>query len=202
MGHIVHDTATDQQLLAAAAAKDQAALGALYDRFSRLLYGIIVAVVRDTDDAEDLLQEVFVQIWRNAGSYQPSLGSPKTWLVRIAHNRAIDMLRSKRYQQRRNEIRTDGADSAEQIMAVGAVNDVWQETLRKDSAGRLSRALGNVPDDQRELIEMAFFLGYTHQEISTMSGLPLGTVKTRIRSGIQTLRASLADVADEAVGVN
>src|SRR5437762_7962793 len=96
-----HIQLTDQELLEQLIARHPAALSELYDRFSKLLYGIIVSVVRDTDDAEDLLQEVFVQLWRSASTYQPALGTPKRWLARMAHNKAIDHLRSKRYKQRR-----------------------------------------------------------------------------------------------------
>src|SRR4051812_25414401 len=95
---------TDIQLLELVTARDTAAISVLYDRFSKLMYGIILAVVRDTDDAEDILQEVFVQIWKSASTYQPALGSPKTWMARLAHNRAVDLLRSKRYRQRKSEV--------------------------------------------------------------------------------------------------
>jgi RNA polymerase sigma-70 factor (ECF subfamily) len=198
MGEKTLQNATDQQLLEWIVNKQQPAFAVLYDRFSRLLYGIIVAVVRDTDDAEDLLQDVFVQIWRNAATYQPTLGSPKTWLARIAHNRAIDMLRSKRYQQKKNEAQSlDGEEGAGTLLDSHAVDNVWQEMVQRDSAGRLSNALMKVSTEQRHLIELAFFHGYTHQEIAGRTGLPLGTVKTRIRAGMQSLRSTLSYLADE-----
>ncbi len=192
-------TLADADLLDCIVAQQPEALSELYDRFSKLLYGIILAVARDTDDAEDILQDVFVQVWKNASSYKAPLGSPKTWLSRLAHNRAIDLLRSKRYQQKKSEVHpADGIDS--QLGAAVAIgeNSTWKQTLNNDYAGHVATALQQLPQEQSQLIELAFFQGYTHQEIATQTGIPLGTVKTRIRSGMQTLRAHLGFVGEES----
>lgn len=191
----------DQQLLESIAAKQTEALSLLYDRFSKLLYGIILSVVRDTDDAEDILQEVFIQIWRNASTYQPALGTPKTWLVRLAHNRAIDLLRSKRYKQKKSEVRNfDDGDQEMRTPAEMIVDSTWEETTRQETKVYVSSALARLPGEQRTLIDLAFMQGYTHQEIATQTGIPLGTVKTRIRAGMQCLRSQLQDMAEEIRG--
>jgi RNA polymerase sigma-70 factor (ECF subfamily) len=190
---------SDNELLARIVDKDSDALATLYDRFSKLLYGIILAVVRDTDDAEDILQEVFVQLWKSAGTYQPALGSPKTWLVRMAHNRAVDLLRSKRYKQKRSEVHGFDAGDHELTPPADYIdNNTWRQTVHNEQSGHISAALSQLPHDQRSLIDLAFLQGYTHQEIAKRTGIPLGTVKTRIRSGMQTLRSRLHFVADEA----
>lgn len=191
-------TLSDPQLLERIVAKEREALSVLYDRFSKLLYGIILAVVRDTDDAEDILQEVFIQIWKSAATYQPALGSPKTWLVRMAHNRAIDLLRSKRYKQKKSEVATLNDTEQEFRPPAEYVEDsTWRETVHREQSVQISSALAHLPNEQRSLIEMAFLKGYTHQEIAQETGIPLGTVKTRIRSGMQGLRGHLRFIAEE-----
>jgi RNA polymerase sigma-70 factor (ECF subfamily) len=191
-------TLSDPQLLERIVAKEQEALSALYDRFSKLLYGIILAVVRDTDDAEDIMQEVFIQVWKSAGTYQPALGTPKTWLVRMAHNRAIDLLRSKRYKQKKAEVGGLGDSEQEFRPPAEYIEDsVWRATVTKEQTTHISAALSQLPAEQRALIELAFLKGYTHQEIAQETGIPLGTVKTRIRTGMQGLRGHLRFIAEE-----
>lgn len=194
-----HDNRTphDTQLLAEIAGRSQEALSALYDRFSKLLYGLILAIVRDTDDAEDILQEVFIQVWKCASTYQPALGSPKTWLVRLAHNRAIDLLRSKRHRQKQMEVRDVTEEGAMELQAAHAEEGTWNQTVAREQTGFISTALSRLPREQQILIELAFLQGYSHQEIARNTGLPLGTVKTRIRSAMQALRTRLRFVAQE-----
>lgn len=189
---------SDQELIEYVAAKQPEALSTLYDRFSKLLYGIILTVVRDSDDAEDILQEVFIQIWRSAHTYQGALGTPKTWLVRLAHNRAIDLLRSKRYKQKKSEVQSFG-DGEQEIPTPADLiaNTTWQETLQHEKRGYISTALSQLPQEQRSLIDLAFLQGYTHHEIAEKTGIPLGTVKTRIRAGMQCLRSHLRFFAEE-----
>lgn len=188
----------DQELIERIVAKDSEGISVLYDRYAKLLYGIIVAVVRDTDDAEDALQEVFVQLWNRAHTYQPELSSPKTWLVRMAHNRAIDFLRSKRYQQRKVEV--GGIEDGDSVPGVGSSfveNTTWSQTVHHEQSTQISAALSQLPHEQRSLIDLAFLQGFTHHEISRDTGIPLGTVKTRIRSGMQRLRSHLGYIAEE-----
>ena len=188
----------DQQLLENVAAKRPEALSVLYDRFSKLLYGVILSVVRDTDDAEDILQEVFIQVWRNASTYQPILGAAKTWLVRLAHNRAIDLLRSKRYRQKKVEVQSpEDGDQEIRPPAEMIVDTTWLETTQQETKHYVSSALLRLPSEQRSLIDLAFMQGFTHQEIAAQTGIPLGTVKTRIRAGMQCLRSQLQEIAEE-----
>lgn len=189
----------DQSLLERIASRDASALSELYDRFSKLLYGVILAVVRDTDDAEDVLQEVFVQIWKSAATYQPALGSPKTWLAKLAHNRAIDLLRSKRYQQRKMEVKREDDEELPVAPGTFAENTTWSQTVNRERSVHLSAALTHLPPEQRSLIDLAFFQGLTHHEIAESTGIPLGTVKTRIRTGMHALRNRLHFMAADEV---
>ena len=172
------DLADDAALLQRIVARDAAAVGELYDRHARLLFNLILRVLRDRADAEDVLQDVFVNVWERAGSYNPALGAPVAWLVRIARNRAIDRLRA-------NAARTRLAETPHGAAAAGAAcGDPGQ---RHD----VTCALDVLPREQRELVECAYFMGLTHSELAARFGLPLGTVKTRVRNGLMALRAHL-----------
>jgi RNA polymerase sigma-70 factor (ECF subfamily) len=174
----------DIALIERVGARDERALGELYDRHSRLLFSLAVRIVRDQGQAEDVLQEVFLSVWTRIHTYNVALGSPVAWLVRIARNRAIDRLRA--------------ADARMRATQSAAPMDFIEQTTPEDraSAGEQWRAAARVldalPREQRVLVEDAYFLGLTHAELATRHGLPLGTVKTRIRTGMQTLRQSLA----------
>jgi RNA polymerase sigma-70 factor (ECF subfamily) len=176
-------SAIDAGLIERVGARDELAVGELYDRYSRQLYNLIFRIVRDRGQAEDVLQEVFVALWTRGHTYQVSLGSPGAWLVRIARNRAIDRLRAAGARTRATEAAT-----------IESVD--WATPEDRASAGEQGRAvavaLGSLPSEQRVLIEDAYFLGLTHAELANRYELPLGTVKTRIRTGLQTLRQSLA----------
>ena len=162
-------------------ARDARAVGDLYDRHHRLLYGLIVRILRDRSDAEDVLQEVFVQAWTRADTYNVTLGSPAGWLVRIARNRAIDRLRS-------NAVRARIVDAAPLPEPVESPEARLAADDRRRAA---AQALDVLPAEQRELIEQAYFLGLTQSELSARFKLPLGTVKTRIRAGMLALRQQL-----------
>ena len=176
--------AQDSALLERIVQRDQSALAALYDRYSRLVFSLLLRIVRDRADAEDLLQEVFVRVWDRADAYDKALGTPAAWLVRIARNRAIDRVRARavRPAEGGSVLPIDypsGGPSPER--AAGAA-----ETGRA-----IAGALAALPPEQRELIERAFFDGLTHTELAARTGLPLGTVKTRIRTGMQALKRLL-----------
>jgi RNA polymerase sigma-70 factor (ECF subfamily) len=188
---------SDSDLLYCVAAHDQQALAILYDRFAGLLHGVILSLIHSPTDTEDLLQEVFVQIWKNAATYRRSLGSPKTWLIRVAHNRAIDYLRSKRHQQRRREVEPLEDFDIENLATDTVSEDGWINAALMDESAYISQALVALPVENRSLIELAFFEGYSHREISTIKGIPLGTVKTRIRNGILALRSQLNFLSEE-----
>jgi RNA polymerase sigma-70 factor (ECF subfamily) len=160
---------------------DESAMAALYDRYSSLVYAVALRVLGDTGAAEDVLQEVFMQLWRNPAAFDSSRGNLGAWLGVITRNRAIDGLR-------RRHPETDIADvvvSVEPDMAGDAERARAMETVRG--------ALGAMPGPQRSALEMAYFEGLTHTEIATKTGEPLGTVKTRIRSGLQALRKAFAE---------
>ena len=173
----------DAALLKRIVARDAGSVSALYDRHARLLFNLILRILRDRADAEDVLQEVFVAVWMRAESYNPTLGPPAAWLVRIARNRAIDRFRA-------NAARGRLAD-ASQILAASAPATGPEE--RHD----VVRALGVLPPEQRELVEQAYFMGLTHSELAARFGLPLGTVKTRVRNGLLALRAHFQQMVGE-----
>jgi RNA polymerase sigma-70 factor (ECF subfamily) len=178
------DTRGDITLIERIVARDQAAVGDLYDRHSRLLFGLILRILRDRSEAEEVLQEVFVLVWTRAETYNVALGSPAAWLVRIARNRAIDRLRA-------NSIRLRAVESAPKPPA--ADNPESRAALSEQQR-TVARALDALPRDQRELIEQAYFLGLTQSELAEKFALPLGTVKTRIRTGMMALRLQLQQV--------
>ena len=182
----------DIGLLKRVAVRDESALADLYDRHSRLAYSLIIRILRSAPDAEDVLQETFVRVWSRAETYDPRLGSPAAWLMRIARNRAIDRLRAIRV---REDISV-GDDAGPEEETVRRPEPATRETpevaLQESATGEAIRAaMAALSAAQRELIEAAFFEGYTHDELSTRFGLPLGTVKTRIRTGLGVLRGRL-----------
>ncbi len=177
------DVELDFRLMQRLAARDQAAVGELYDRHNRLLFGLILRILGNRGDAEEVLQEVFIAVWNRADTYHATLGAPVGWLVRIARNRALDRLRANAVRVRTIEAimpHTEPIDSPE------------LRAVRSEQQGRVARALDALPGDQRALIEQAYFLGLTQTELAERHQLPLGTVKTRIRTGMLALRQCLA----------
>jgi RNA polymerase sigma-70 factor (ECF subfamily) len=178
----------DVALIERVAAQDESAVAELYDRHARLLYSLILRILRDPGAAEDVLQEVFVALWTRVQTYDRSLGSPVAWLVRIARNRAIDRLRA-------SGVRARAVESAPLDPAPAATPEE-QATVAEESRA-VVKAVAALPPEQRVLIEDAYFLGLTHAELAERHRLPLGTVKTRIRNGMQALRAALLPEAAE-----
>jgi len=179
------DKAVDLRLIERIITRDAAAIGELYDRHSRLLYGLILRILRDRGEAEEVLQEAFLQVWNRAETYNAILGSPAAWLVRIARNRAIDRLRA-------NQVRTRAVEAAPESEPVESPESVASATERQRA---VARALCTLPREQRELIEQAYYHGLTQSELASRFRLPLGTVKTRIRTGMIALRRELQHVA-------
>ncbi len=183
------DVRADITLIERIVARDERAVGELYDRHSRLLYGLILRVLRDRGEAEEVLQEVFLLVWTRAETYNVSLGSPAAWLVRIARNRAIDRLRA-------NAVRLRAVESAPEPQPSRADNpEASAATTEQQRA--VIRALDALPPEQRVLIEQAYYFGLTQSELADKFKLPLGTVKTRVRSGMQTLRQQLTQASIE-----
>lgn len=175
----------DLALMKRIVARDAGALGDLYDRHNRLLFGLLLRILGQRHDAEEVLQEVFIAVWNRSESYKGVLGSPLGWLVGIARNRAVDRLRS-------NAVRLKTAEATTADPIVIETPEMCAEFSERQR--KVADALGTLPRDQRELIEQAYFLGLTQSELAERHRLPLGTVKTRIRTGMQTLRQSLSQL--------
>jgi RNA polymerase sigma-70 factor, ECF subfamily len=184
----VRDTRTDIAILERIVARDQGAVAELYDRHSRLLYGLLLRILRNRGEAEEVLQEVFVLVWTRAETYSVALGSPAAWLVRIARNRAIDRLRSNAVRLRAVEAAPASADASDNP-EMRAVASEQQQAVKA--------ALDELPPEQRILIEQAYYLGLTQSELAERFQLPLGTVKTRIRTGMMALREQLSQAAGQ-----
>jgi RNA polymerase sigma-70 factor (ECF subfamily) len=166
----------DPSLLALVRNGDEQAMASLFDRYSKVVYSVALRVLRDPASAEDVLQEIFMQVWRNPDSFTAARGSLGGWLAVVARNRSIDALRRKR-----------PTDSVDDVVLASPYN-LAAEAERKSLIERARGVIGTLPSEQRKTLEMAFFDGLTHSEIAEMTGDPLGTVKTRIRSALLTLR--------------
>ena len=183
----------DISLLQRIVARDTTAVAELYDRHSRLLFGLIMRILRDRAEAEEILQQVFVRVWTRAELYDPQLGGPMPWLVRLARNCAIDRLRARRARDGAGWTTLDES-VAEPAAPDSHIRTPEAVTLEAERRGRVMHALEALPIEQRRLIEAAFFEGYTHSELAERFGLPLGTVKTRIRAGMIAMRQRLEHV--------
>ncbi len=182
----------DLGLLQRIAIRDETALAEFYDRHSRVAYSVIMRILGSAADAEDVLQDTFMRVWSRAETYDALLGSPAAWLIRIARNRAIDRLRAHRVRARVTVEPTihGGDNTARSFEPITA--DTPETVLEvRTNAGVVRTALAALAPAQRALIEAAFFEGYTHSELATRFGVPLGTVKTRIRTGLATMRDRL-----------
>ncbi|HST12861.1 MAG TPA: sigma-70 family RNA polymerase sigma factor [Terriglobales bacterium] len=167
---------SDLALVLAIRSGDQSAMASLYDRYSSVVYSVALRVLGDTGGAEDIQQEVFLQLWRNPGAFDASRGNLGAWLAVITRNRAIDALR-----KRRPEI-----DPEDVVLSV--LPDMAGKADRFRIAEKVRATLGSISTPQRLALEMAYYEGMTHTEIAAKTGEPLGTIKTRIRAGLMALR--------------
>ena len=174
----------DVELLKAIAARDEVALAQLYDHYRVILFGLLMRILNNREEAEDVLQEVFLQVWRKAEDFDEDRGRPFTWLVTLARSRGIDRLRALGARERVAEA------SAREVSE--AVSDAATDAFQSEQRGIVSDALAKLPDDQKRPIMLAYFEGLTQSEIATHLGAPLGTVKTRMRTGLIRLRELLA----------
>ena len=181
----------DIELLEAIAAKDEAALGRLYDRYRVILFGLLMRILNNREEAEDVLQEVFLQVWRKATDFDQTRGRPFTWLVTLARSRGIDRLRTLAARERLAE--AGARQSSEEI------SDAASDAFKSEQRDLVTDALAQLPDEQKRPIMLAYFDGLTQSEIATRLGTPLGTVKTRMRTGLMRLRELLAG-KDESFG--
>ncbi|MGH7775495.1 MAG: sigma-70 family RNA polymerase sigma factor [Candidatus Binatia bacterium] len=164
---------------------DRDAFGQFYDRYASLVFTFAMRLLRERFDAEDLLQEVFVRVWREAGSYNQDRGSPEAWIITITRSRAIDKLRSRRRRERGFVAVEDPAYSGK-----GEI-----EAVQSEARLIVNSALARLPEAQRKVLELAYLDGLTQSEIAARLGEPLGTIKTRMRSGIERLREFLGGKA-------
>ena len=170
-------------LLKAIAGKDEKAVSQLYDRYRVVLFGLLVRILNNREEAEDVLQELFLQVWHRAGDYDPNRGRPFTWLVTLARSRAIDRLRSVASRER------VATESAREV--VEEVSDAVADAVRSEQRGIVTSALSQLPEEQQKALVLAYFDGLTQSEIADRLGAPLGTVKTRMRAGMMKLREVL-----------
>ncbi len=184
-GPVTDDPGQDlSRLLTASASGDQDSFAALYDATAPRVLGLVLRVLRDRAQAEEVTQEVFLQVWRTAGSFDPSRGSALGWLLTLAHRRAVDRVRSVVAQSRR--------DVAYESQSVTTPFDSTAEIAEgRLEATEVHVALGALTATQRSAVELAFFDGLTHSEVSERLGVPLGTAKTRIRDGLRRMRNEL-----------
>ena len=174
----------DRELVRHMASKESAALDAFYQRYNRIAFSLILRIVGIREDAEDVLTDVFWQVWQQSPRYDSSRGKPIAWLLTIARTRAIDCIRSTNRQQSR----TDELDASTQPASAPSEPDSF---VLADTRNAVKEALHELPEQQRIPLEMAYFQGMSHTEIATALGQPLGTVKDRIRNGMMHLRKRL-----------
>jgi RNA polymerase sigma-70 factor (ECF subfamily) len=177
---------SDEALVALVARSDDAALAELYDRFGRAAYGLAFRIVRDRALAEDVVQEAFLAIWRSAGRYVAERAKASTWILTLVHRRAVDVVR-------REEPRRAEPLEAAPHEAGGSTEDAaWLRLQRQ----RVKEALRQLPDQQREAIELAYYGGFTQSELADRLGQPLGTIKSRMFTGLARLREILSETGD------
>jgi RNA polymerase sigma-70 factor (ECF subfamily) len=186
------ETDSDIELLHAVARGDEGGLARLYGRYRIILFSVILRILKSREEAEDVLQEVFLQVWKRAKDFDESRGRPFTWLVTLARSRAIDRIRQLGARQRL-------ADSAAQN-PTDSTSDAVADTLHSEQREIVARALAALPEEQRHTLNLAYFEGLTQSEIAEQLDTPLGTVKTRMRSGMIKLRELLGDQINSLLG--
>jgi len=174
-----------ETLIRQMAAGDREAFGSFYDRYASLVYPLIVRIVRDRSDAADVLQDVFWEAWQSAASYDPRRGTPEAWMITRARTRAIDRVRAVRRRGETFVMPVEEGIAAEPAIAGGDAAE------RAEDRGIIQGALGQLSLAQREVIELAYYAGLTQTEIAERLKQPLGTVKTRIRLGLERLREAV-----------
>lgn len=179
--------ADDVALIRRMVEADETALGALYDHWVRSLYSLVLHLLKDPDEAEDVVEETFWQAWRKASSYEPSKGAVSTWLLTIGRRKALDRIRSKK----RHKEDPIGHDRAFADLPSSAP-DPSQDTEGSELREHVRAALKELPSEQREVLEMGYFNGMSQTEIADATGQPLGTIKTRMRLAMQKLREPLS----------
>jgi RNA polymerase sigma-70 factor (ECF subfamily) len=171
----------DEDLISLVGGSDAEAFATLYDRHGRAAYSLSYRMMGEKQAAEDLVQDAFLKVWRGAGSYRTERGSVRTWILSIVHNRGIDQLRSLASRRRTQ-------NKVEASAPISQPSEAFAETWRNSRREQVREALGTLPPEQLKILELAYFSGYTHVEISELLDLPLGTVKGRMRLGLKKIR--------------
>lgn len=184
-GHHADGAVWERRMVDRIAAGDDGALADVYDRYSSLVFGLALRVTCDRGVAEDVTQDVFVNLWKRPDRFDAGRGSLRSLLAAMARNRAIDIVRSRSASQRRED--------NEGHLATVPVMDVVDDVIRRDVSDTVRRALEQLPIDQRDAIALAYFGGHTYREVAQMLGIPEGTAKSRLRIGLQRLGALLHD---------
>ena len=174
----------DTEPISLVEASDAEAFATLYDRHSRSAFSLAYRMMGDRQAAEDLAQDAFIKVWKNASSYRAERGSVRTWILSIVHNRGIDQLRSTASRKRTQEKIEASAPSSQP-------SEAYSETWRNSRRDQVREALKSLPAEQLKILELAYFSGYTHVQISRLLSIPLGTVNGRIRLGLEKMRGSL-----------
>ena len=171
----------DEDLISLVEAADAEAFATLYDRHSRAAFSLAYRMMGERQASEDLTQDAFLKVWRSAKSYRAERGSVRTWILSIVHNRGIDQIRSQASRRRTQ-------DKIEASAPRSHPSEAFAETLRNSQRDQVREALDTLPPEQLKILELAYFSGYTHVEISDLLRLPLGTVKGRMRLGLKKIR--------------
>ena len=186
-----HAHLSDEALVALVARGDEDALGELYDRVGRIAYGLAMRVLRDDRLAEDAVQEGFLAVWRSAAGFRAERAKASTWILTLVHRRAVDLVR--REERRRAEPLTKEAAANEGAAAEATDEAAWLRFERE----RVQAALSQLPDVQREALELAYYGGYSQSELAERLGVPLGTIKSRMFAGLARLRELLDESTEE-----
>jgi RNA polymerase sigma-70 factor, ECF subfamily len=171
----------DEDLISLVETADAEAFATLYDRHSHAAFSLAYRMMGERQASEDLAQDAFLKVWRSASSYRAERGSVRTWILSIVHNRGIDQIRSQASRRRRQEEMEASAPRSQP-------SEAFAETWRNSQREQVREALGTLPPEQLKILELAYFSGYTHMEISNLLDLPLGTVKGRMRLGLKKIR--------------
>lgn len=185
IGYDASDANEEIELMKRIKSRDAKALAELYDGYNRLLFGMILSIVKSRTEAEDILQEVFINIWQKADMFNENRGNVFSWIVTLTRNRAIDRIRSKGYK---NQQKTSASIDNPAIKLKGDHYDPLETTIFSDRAKLVKKALQEIPEKQSKVLKIAYYKGLTQSEISEHLKIPLGTVKTRMRQGMLKLK--------------
>ncbi|WP_432813312.1 sigma-70 family RNA polymerase sigma factor [Pantanalinema sp. GBBB05] len=185
-------TVDDVSLLTRIAQRDQSAMSALYDRYARIIYGLAFKSLRSVEESEDIVIDVFAQVWKIADRYDVQKGRADTWLFTLARSRILDRLRKIRSRKSSTTLSIDALEIQPQADNV----DLFEDVFVRERRSRIIAAMQTVPDEQRLVLELAYYQGLTQSQIAAQTGMTLGTVKTRTRLGLSKLKSALGSKED------